>query len=188
MIDRTEMHAGIYGAWRLARRDPGGMVWINPTPQGMWNSFWAAILVLPGAMALEILSGGFGDDPGLRDVAVKLIAYTIRWVSYPLLMIYVADSLGCFDRYWRYIAANNWASVVQVGLLLPLVSVAVVSQMPALLFVVQIFVFLLLVYHGYVAYVALGVKISAAIGITVMDLLLALLVDNIATRVAEGLW
>ena len=188
MISWGEIHAGVYGAWRLARRDPQGLAWIKDGPIGFWRSFWAAALVFPGVMALEILSGGFGDDPGLRAVVVKLIAYGIDWTAFPLLMIFVADSLGRFPRYWRYVAAYNWASVVQVGLLLPAVSVAVLTQAPAAMLLVQALTILLLVYRAYIAHVALDVGLGTAIGICFMDVLLALLLENVSDRVMAGLW
>lgn len=188
MIPWGEVHAGVYGAWRLARRDRGGLAWINDSPAGFWHSFWAALLVFPGIMALEILSGGFGDDPGLRAVSVKLIAYAIDWTAFPLLMIFVADSLDRFPRYWRYMAAYNWASVVQVGLLLPLVSIAVVAQSALAMVLVQALTVLLLVYRAYIAHVALEVKVGTAIGICFMDVLLALLLENISDRVMAGSW
>jgi len=188
VISWVEIHAGVFGAWRIARRDPGGMVWINDSPQGFWRSFWAAALVFPGVMALEILSGGFGENPGPRAVLVKLISYVIDWTAYPLLMVFVAESLGRFHRFWRYGALYNWASVVQVGLLLPLVSMTVLTASPILMLVVQALTVLLLVYRAYMAHVALEVGLGTAIGITFMDVLLALLLENISDRVMVGLW
>lgn len=188
MISWVEIHAGIYGAWRLARRDPQGLVWINDSPVGFWHSFWAAALVFPGVMALEILTGGFGDDPGLRAVLVKLIAYAIDWTAFPLLMVYVAQSLGRFHRFWRYGALYNWASVVQVGLLLPVVSMTVLTQAPPLMLLVQALTILLLVYRAYIAHVALEVGLGTALGITFMDILLALVLENVSDRVMAGTW
>lgn len=188
MIPWGEIHAGIYGAWRLARRDPQGMVWINDSPAGFWHSFWAAALVFPGVMALEILTGGFGENPGLRAVLVKLIAYAVDWTAYPLLMVFITDSLGRFHRYWRYGALYNWSSVVQVGVLLPAVAITVLTQSPHLMLLVQALTILLLVYRAYLAHVALEVGLGTAMGITFMDVLLALLLENISDRVMAGLW
>lgn len=185
----AEVHAGIYGAWRLARRDPAGMAWINDSPAGFWRSFWAAALVLPGVAALEILSGSLGADPGLRALAVKLIAYAIDWTAFPLLMVVVADSLGRFGRYWRYLAVYNWSAVVQVGLLLPAVAVAVLTQSPVAMLLVQALTVLLLAYRAYMAHVALEVGVGTAIGIAFMDALLSVLVDVVADRLVAGtLW
>lgn len=188
MIPWAEIHAGIFGAWRLARRDPKGLAWINDSPLGFWHSFWAAALVFPGVMALEILTGGFGENPGVRAITVKLIAYAIDWTAFPLLMIFVADSLGRFHRYWRYGAAYNWASVVQVGLMLPITSVAVLTQSPLAILLYQALIVLLLTYRAYIAHIALEVGLGTAIGITFMDVLLALLLENISNRVMVGLW
>lgn len=187
MISWVQIHAAVYGAWRLARRDPGGLIWFDATPSGLWASFWAAILVFPGMMALEVLSGGFGPHPDARVVAVKLITYVIDWVAFPLVMVVVADSLGKFPAYWRFIVAYNWSAVVQIGLLLPLVALAVLVPMPATMLLVQALTILLLVYRAYIAHVALGVGLGTALGITVMDTLLTLVVDRVGAHLA-GPW
>lgn len=188
MISWVEVHAGVYGALRLARRDPQGMVWINDSPTGFWRSFWALALVLPGVMALELLTGGFGDDLGLRAVLVKLEFYVIEAVVYPLLMVTVATSLGRFHRYWRYVAVYNWAAVVQVGLLLPVVALVVLTESPMLMLLLQALTILMLVYRAYLAHVALEVGLGTAAGITLMDVLVSRVLRELADRVMVGLW
>lgn len=182
MISWIQVHAGIYGAWRLARRDPGGMVWFDATPSGLWASFWAAVLVFPAMMVLDVLTGGFGPHPGGREMVVKLISYVIDWTAFPLVMVVVADSLGKFPAYWRFIVAYNWSAVVQVGVLLPLVALAVLVPVPATMLLVQAMTILLLVYRAYIAHVALGVGLLTALGITIMDTLLTLVVDRIGVH------
>ena len=48
MITAREVTAALYGSWRLARLDPGGMAYFNRTVEGFWNSFFAAVIVAPG--------------------------------------------------------------------------------------------------------------------------------------------
>lgn len=173
MITAGEMMAGITGAFRLARRDPGGMVWFDATPRGFWNSFWAAVLVAPTFLILDVLSGSLNDETTTRQLAIKLIGYVIDWTAFPVLMIAVVDSLGKWPNYIRYIVAYNWAAVVQMAVLLPIALLAVAAPSPATLLLAQTATIVLLVYRAYVAHVALAVGFGTAAGIVLLDILLA---------------
>lgn len=186
MITAAEIAAGITGAFRLARRDPGGMIWFDATPRGFWRSFWAAVLVAPCFLIVDMLSGGLNADTSLRALAIKVIGYVIDWVAFPVVMITVVDSLGKWPAYMRYIVAYNWSAVVQMSLLTPIALLAVAAPSPATMLLAQVVTIILLVYRAYVAHVALAVGFGTAAGIVLLDVLLAGLLRAISDRLVGG--
>ena len=173
MITTAEIAAGITGAVRLARRDPTGMDCFDTSPRGFWRSFWAAALVAPLFILVDVLSGGLGADTGPRQLAVKLIGYVIDWTLFPVVMITIADSLGKWPQYMRYIVAYNWSAVVQLTVLTPAAVLAVTAPSHGTMLLAQVVTIALLIYRAYVAHVALAVNLGTAAGIVLLDVLLA---------------
>jgi len=186
MIAAGEVASGVYGAWLLARRRPEGLNWFNATPIGYWHSFWAALLVAPAFLVLELITGGFGEAPGLRHVAVQVISYVIDWTAFPLLMVFIADTLNRGQHYMRYIVAYNWSAVVQMAILLPAAVMAVLFPSAPTLLLVQGITIVLLVYRAYIAHVALEVNFGTSAGIVLLDVLLSGLVDTVGNRLTGG--
>lgn len=173
MITLVEVARGVAGAYRLARRDPGGMAWFDDSPRGYWRSYWAAVVVAPAFLILDLITGGFGEEFGLRAAAVQAIAYVIDWTAFPLAMIFVADTLNKWPRYRRYIVAYNWSNLIQMALLLPLAAIAVAFPSHPTLLLAQFAGIVMLVYRAYIAHVALQVGFGVAAGIVLIDVVLS---------------
>lgn len=186
MISMDEVSRGIYGAFRLARRDVSGLSWFDASLRGYWRSFWAAAVVAPAYLVLDLISGTFSQDVGARQVLVQLIAYVIDWTAFPLLMIVVADNLGKWPNYMRYIVAYNWSQVVQMSVLLPVAVLAVLTQNPMAALLAQGVFIVVLVYRAYVAHVALEVGLGTAAGMVLMDVLLSAFLKNVSDRLMGG--
>ncbi|HTH15173.1 MAG TPA: hypothetical protein VL974_00860 [Magnetospirillum sp.] len=180
MISVAEIAAGLTGALRLARRDPAGLAMFDATPQGFWRSFWAAVLVAPAFVILDMLSGDIGGGP--RQLAIQMIGYVIDWTAFPVLMITIADSLGKWPNYMRYIVAYNWAALVQMTILLPVAILAVLVPGHATMALAQFVTVILLVYRAYVAHVALEVGVGTAAGVVLLDVLLAALLKAVSDK------
>lgn len=186
MITWAEISAGIQGAWRLARRDPRGLEYFDASIQGYWRSFWAAVLLAPAFVALDMASQVFGTEPGARQILVQAISYVIDWTAFPLIMILVADNLDRWHQYMRYIVAYNWSSVVQMAILLPAAFVALLAPSHGSFMILQALTIVLLVYRAYVAHISLGVGLPTAGGIVLLDVLLAQLIKVIGDRMMVG--
>jgi hypothetical protein len=185
MIAGGEVASGVYGAWLLARRRPEGLNWFDSSLTGYWHSFWAALLVAPAFLVLELITGGFGSaEP--RDIAVQAISYVIDWTAFPLLMTFISDTLKRGQNYTRYIVAYNWSAVVQMAILLPAAVMAVLVPSAPTLLLVQGITIVLLVYRAYIAHVALDVNFGTSAGIVLLDVLLSGLVDTIGNRLTGG--
>ncbi|MEW5730000.1 MAG: hypothetical protein AB1918_19390 [Pseudomonadota bacterium] len=186
MIVPAEIVAGVTAAWRLARREPDALAWVDATPRGFWHSFFAAAIVLPAVLALELLDGTFaqeGREP-LRTLSVELIAYVIQWTAFPLAMSAIADGLGRGQHYIRYIVVYNWSAVLQMALFLPVALMAAAFPGSGIMLAMVIATALLLIYQAYIAHVALEVPGPTAAGLVLLDMLLGGLVQMTADRIA----
>ena len=182
MISQAELNAGLTGAWRLARRDRGGMACFDLSPHGFWMSFWALALAAPADILLDGLSGAFAGPRGVAaGLTIQVIAAIVDAVAFPLVMAGVAERMGRGDHYIRFIVANNWAALLRMGLLFP---VALLAQFnPAFAAAMAGMMIVLMVYEAYIAHVALEIGIAAAAGIVVLDLML----DTIVAIVSKAM-
>ncbi|TVR99964.1 MAG: hypothetical protein EA406_01710 [Rhodospirillales bacterium] len=183
MAIAAEAATSLYGAWRLAHLDTGGMAYFNVSVTGFWRSFLAAVLVAPlFALLLSVVYPGLEDPPDVaRFASAESIGYVIAWVTYPLVMAWMTKRLGCWDRFIGYIVAYNWAAVLQNALFIP-VNILWISGMipPEAGFLVWLAAFAaILIYLWFIARTALGVAPLAASGIVALDILLSLLVSII---------
>ena len=83
MISLREVLTALYGAYRLARLDVGGLRFFDITDQGFWRSFFAAALVAPLYLVLLLIrySNLPAPIPLFRFIALESIAYVIAWVD-----------------------------------------------------------------------------------------------------------
>lgn len=183
MPSTREVITSLYGAWRLARLDRGGLAFFDGSAPGARRSFFAAVLVAP-FFALMLASGASdaGRAHSVRYAIVEAIAYVVTWTAYPVLLEWLTRLLGCRDRFEGYLTAYNWSMVLQNAALLPigiLAGLGALPAEPAQLVWLIVFV-LVLAYLFFVARVGLDVSPATAAGIVVVDVLLSVLIDGIA--------
>lgn len=187
MIRLSDLSAGVYGAWRLAWADPGGLAQFDSSERGFWLSFWAAVIAAPAyALVVAISVSGQEDSAPpvdeLRLLLVEGIAYVIGWTAFPLAMATVADRLGRGQFYARYIVANNWGGLLEMTAFLP--AVAVGASVPALSVLPALVAIAMFAYQWFIARTALElsnrqalvpVTVNFAIGVAVALVARALL-------------
>lgn len=182
MIAMAEIAAGVYGAWLLARRNAAGLNFFDLSERGFFRSFWAAVVVLPAFLVLEILEGSFsGPNGALRPLLVQGIAYVIGWTAFPVVMVHIAEAMGRRQNYIRYIVAYNWSAVIQMMVFLPVALLGFAfpgagTAMAGL----AVFV-LILIYQAYVAHKALDVSPAMAAGVVLADMLIGETIRSAAT-------
>ena len=114
------IEAGLRGAFTLARGQAHGAMLIEGTPEGAARSFWAAAICLPGFLALMFLD--WAEDPPATSLAyaflVQLIAHAGGWAGFAVASQALAQAVGRGAEWPHFIAAWNWANVVQYLLLL----------------------------------------------------------------------
>ena len=187
-----EIKSSLYGAYRIARLDAGGLAHFNISVEGFWRSFFAAIVVAPAYVllllvrntALQNQLGDSGPMPAEISFAPEFITYVIGWITWPLIMLLVARLLGRTENFVPYIIVYNWANCIQVGLLLP---VAVLTRgsvfPPEIAGIIGVIVTgLVLFYLWFIARMVLGVKGWPAAGVVAIDILLGILTANLIDR------
>lgn len=179
-----EAAASIYGAFRLAHLDAGGMRYFNVSPQGFWRSFLAAVIVAPFYAALLALAHRSFETPpdAVRFTLAEAIAYVTSWAAYPLVMASVAKQLDRWDRYIGYIVAYNWSSVLQNALFIPINALLITGVLaPQAGFLLWLMVFsLIMVYVWFIARTGLALAPMAAAGIVCIDVVLNLMISSVA--------
>jgi hypothetical protein len=172
-----EIASGIYGAWRLARGDVGGIGYFNATRQGFWRSFLAMAIVAPlfASVLLLIYEDAVDQYEPVRFFSVHAIGYVTAWFLFPLIMFYVVQAIDRERRFFAFVAAYNWASVIQNFIYIPVVVVAQLGVIPPnltyfLVFVIKTLVF---VYTWFIARAGLGIAGPLAAAIAAGDLVLA---------------
>lgn len=114
------IEAGLRGVIMLARGQAHGAMLIEDTPEGAARSFWSAAICLPGFLALVMLD--WAEDPPAAGVAyallVQIIAHAAGWAGFAVASQALAQAAGRGAEWPHFIAAWNWANVVQYLLLL----------------------------------------------------------------------
>lgn len=182
MITAGEVSRSIFGAWRLARFDAGGLTFFDNNVEAFWRSFWAAAIVLPAyAILLTLRNSGATIGVGTGTAFfVHSIAYVIGWMAFPFVMFYVAQMFNRGQWYCRFIVAYNWSVVLQITLML-IVSLIAASGVvsPAIGGTATVIaVIFILAYQGFIAHVALQATLPGAAGIVFMDFCLSLMLDG----------
>jgi hypothetical protein len=183
VISAPEVAKSLYGAWRLARLDSGGMDQFDSTLEVFWRSFNAMLIVAPGHLILVAMSyATFVAQGGpVYIFLVEVIAYVIGWFAFPLAMVYVSDVIDRKQHYFRYIAASNWAVVLQIALLLVVVAITHGFAFTAVAtgyaqFAAMIAV---LVYSWFIARSGLEIKGGAAALIVGLDLGISFVINSV---------
>ena len=189
MPSLREIVYALFGAWRLACLDRTAMGYFDRTPAGFWKSFFAAAIVAPGFALLVILDPAIQDSQAvwLRILLVHATAYVIRWTAYPVAVHQICAVIGKERAFIGFIVAVNWANVIQIAFILPVVVITVSGLLPAGmgLLVNALAYLLILGYQWFVTRTALEVGAWAAVGLVVLDLVIGLMTQSISSAMTH---
>ena len=175
--------AVIWGLARILRLDANGFAAFRADLAGFWQSFLAALIVMPFfllTLAVHMAEGG--EERPVHYVLAQLIAYGVGWVLYPLLMVYIADHLDRGGRYFAYMVPYNWFHVVQSAVLFPIPLIGLVNQDMAA-FLVLMGLSAAMMYRWFIASRTLQIDGMTAVALVAIDFLLSLLVSGIAYQI-----
>lgn len=187
---RMAIEAGLRGAVILGRGQPHGLMLIEDTAAGIGRSFWAAAICLPAFLALRLLSWSETEGPGANlpySLLVELIGYAGAWAGFALAALPVARAMGREAQWPHFVAAWNWANVVQYVVVLAIALPAALG-LPAIignglgLAALGYAVWL----EWFVARTALRLRGSQAAGFVVIDLAIGLFVGGMVARLTGG--
>ena len=177
---RQEIVASCYGAWRLLALDKSGLGYFDPSIQGFWKSFFAAVLVVPGYLLILFFTlQNVAIEAGpLRFALVEIITYVIIWTAFPLAMFYLTMVIDRQAEYRLHIVAYNWAQLIEVLIAAPLIMLVLGDLLPEslgndLVLAVDIAI---QIYKWYIAKTALRLSFLGAIGIVLLNMVILWLV------------
>lgn len=182
MLTAEETARSLYGAWRLARFDAGGMALFDRTPEGFWRSFRVAVLMAPPYALLILLQRGAQAADPLRFALVELIAYVIAWTAFPLAMAHIVKAVDREADYIGFVVAYNWANALQLGLFVLVAMVAASGLLPPTFANLLGFAAILAVlgYAWFIAKAGLRLGALGAAGIVLFDVMLNAFISGVA--------
>lgn len=114
-----EIRQAVAGILLLARGDRRGLTCFDPTIDGFWRSFRAALATYPLYLILLLLRvtvGQWAHTGGVRILTLETIAYVISWTAFPLVMLRVTAWLGRGDRFFGFMVVYNWSQLPETAL------------------------------------------------------------------------
>ena len=120
----SETLRSLAGAALLLRGDTRGLDWIDQSVPGAWHSFWAAAVVAPLLLIIDVMRlPGLPDVPAARILLGEAFLYVIRWTAFVVMIAPLLPAIARGAPFSRFVALYNWASAVLVIVLFPLVVV-----------------------------------------------------------------
>jgi len=186
MVPIREVSAGIAGAIQLAKFDRDGLLFFDDTEARFWLSFHAAVVVAPLFIVYVIVrylteptADGF-----VHFVIIHMLSYVISWVAFPLVMAHLVGQLDRQRHYFRFIAAYNWAGVLQNGVFIPIATLGITGALSADLASSMTLIILLWVlgYTFFIVRAALDLPAGTAAAVVFMNFLLGLFIEAVTGR------
>lgn len=181
---------GLYGATRLARFDRAGTGYFDGTVDSAWRSFWANLFILPAYWILILLpDGGRGEAVGLLPyLTVETLSFAVKLLAYLLIVQQVMEMQGKADRVPAFIAAYNWASVLQMGAFL-LGSALVAGELLPLALasaINTVFIVWAVALGWFIARHTLDIPALGAVGIVGLELFVAAFINGVTDSMVWG--
>lgn len=178
MFNFTDTANSLFGAWRLLHFDRSGLQYFRVSNDAFWNSFWAAVIVVPGEVIGAILLATGEDaatlqaDP-VHGLLVFIGIYAIVWLLFPLAMAGYLEAIQRGERFVLFVVAWNWARVVRMAIILPAVVVFAAEGTNTPGWGAAIYLGALagtLVYAGFVGRAALDVPLRTAVIVVLIEI------------------
>ncbi len=184
MISGREIFTALYGVWRLAHFDEDGWKAFDTSTDGVRKSFFAAVLVAPAQAIIILLSLSASETAPTagagRMLAVFAIGYVIGWVVFPLIMFGVCEMIAKGEQWGKYVVGYNWASVLQVGIFLPIAVISVALGSGGIATFLSVASLLAVAtYAWYIARTGLDIPANGAVAVVLLDLLISVVLNTV---------
>ena len=174
---------GLFGAWRLAHLDRGGMAYFDVSDSGFWKSFFAAVLVAPIYIVFVALdmSEQVYDVGLLRVFLIHLLTYSMSWTVFPVIVHPICQAIDRDKSYVPYIVALNWAMAIQFLIYLPVAIILWLEILPsALAVILKLGTYaVLLGYEWFIARTALNVQPWPATGLVALNFMIGIILTTL---------
>lgn len=189
-VSTGDIIRGVWGAWRLARRDTDGMAMFDVSPDGAAKSFVAAALAAPAYMLLQGLVLGSSWPLLLQPGAflVEALGYIAAWTLMPAALTWILPALDRGRRIPDGIVAYNWSALLIVIAQLCLMLVYASGLLPGSVLDIASVALMVacLFYEGFVLRTALDLEIPIVIGLVAFDQALSYILAGWVDLVAHA--
>ena len=190
MLDFKKTLRSLYGAWLLVCFDRTGLSFFENTTTGLWRSFQAVLLCAPIYLMLLIMRDMHIDVgvPILIATIIYAISYIISWFAFPYAMFYGSRIINRQGFFCRYISAYNWATVLQLVVLLAIATITHNNLVaPAFAgFLTLNLIIAIFIYKGFIAYVSLEIDLGKTIMLVLLDFIISLLFEGWTLRLLQA--
>jgi len=179
----------LQGLMRLLRGDRSGLDAMGSGSDAGWIASFLipAILIAPAYAWMTARRLADLDAAPDFDMAfpVEAIGYVVGWTAFPVLSHAICERLGKGRSWYGYIAAYNWANVLQIAFYLPAALLGTIESVPSpLLFLVNIAaVTAAIAIHFRVVRVSLGIAAAQALMLVATDLAVGQLIARLVDRI-----
>lgn len=173
-ITSAEIVRNLIGAWRIFLRDPNGLAFFETDIAAFWKSFWCAALLFPIYLIL-VFANPYFPEAAFNDLfrlgAIEVIAYTLGWVAWPVLMIQGSKILGAEEGYLRYIVLYNWSAAPMIIFGLVIAAFEFSQALPvAVVMAISVgFLVWRLIVHSFIFKVTMNVSASKSMPFVIGD-------------------
>lgn len=174
---------GLFGAWRLAHLDRGGMAYFDATVSGFWKSFFAAVLAAPIYIlfvVFDMSEQSYSAGP-LRAFLIHILTYSMSWTVFPVIVHPICQAIDRDEAYVPYIVALNWAMAIQFLIYLPVAIILWLEVLPdALAVMLKLGIYaVLLGYEWFIARTALNVQPWPATGLVALNFMIGIILSTL---------
>lgn len=174
-VSSGDIIRGVWGAWRLARRDTGGMAMFDVSPDGAAKSFVAAALAFPPYLIMQAMLLGAKWPLLLQPgpLSVETFGFVALWMLMPAALTWILPWLDRGRRLPETIVAYNWAALLITIAQFVLILLDAAGLFPGALGIgvaIALAVACYL-YEGFVLRTAIETEIPIAAGLVVLDVL-----------------
>lgn len=117
-------------AFRLAKRDQAALDDVANSEAAFWYSFLGMLLSLP--FMLISITANSDVTLGPLGVLAETSVFIVGWLLFPVAMLEIVRVIDRSQHYFRYVAASNWCSVLEDGVLTLIVVLRFLEVLPEL--------------------------------------------------------
>lgn len=193
MITGREIARTLTGSWLLLKNRPEGMLWFDRSIEGFWRSFGVFFLLLPVVgitglmerkMYLEETDLTVDIFPDGLFWTSQLTASVLDWILLPVVLAFLARSLGIARGYVDFVIVRNWSSLLVVVpyALAGLLYLAGIIPL-GIVFLITVSAFIAILWYKFnIARITLQTGTSMTVGIVVLDMVLSIVIEQAVAR------
>jgi hypothetical protein len=172
-VSSGDIIRGVWGAWRLVKRDTGGMAMFDISPDGAAKSFVAAALAILPYLVIQAFLLGEKWPLLLQPapLAIEILGFAAGWALMPAAMTWILPRIDRGQRLPEAIVAYNWAVLLIVLAQLVFTLLAAVGLFPSAIGLIASIALAVAcyLYEGFVLRTAIEVEVPIAAGLVVFD-------------------